>query len=138
MSASHKLANAAQMLALLGARHADAPERSVSARELADCIDAPHVVIRRLGPPLVAAGMLASRFGRAGGLWLTRPVETISLEEVALAVDEVPSVGLVPSFAGESELPSLRSTLQAITQAASQASLTSLARVSVASLLDGA
>lgn len=67
------------------ARHDDGEPRS--ARRIAEAMDVPASWLPRLLADLVAAGIVVSVAGRAGGHRLARPADQISLLEVVDAVE---------------------------------------------------
>lgn len=64
-----------------------APEAVTSIRALSDELGLPYPFLAKTVQTLVRAGLLESVRGKAGGVRLARPAETIRLKEVVLAVD---------------------------------------------------
>jgi DNA-binding IscR family transcriptional regulator len=96
MSDSQRFPVAAHALAYLAHKGADAPERAVSSSALAASIPTNPVVVRRVTALLAKAGLFATRAGAAGGAWLIRPPEQITLDQVLRAVHGCAHLGLPP------------------------------------------
>ena len=139
MADSQKFAVAAHALAYLAHRGAMTPEAAVSSVELAASIATHPVVIRRVTGMLAQAGLVATRAGARGGAWLTRPAETIRLDEVLKAVCAGPHIGVTPS--GASGCPvgeKIPGAVCAVIKSADAAAAERLATITVADLLDRA
>ncbi len=75
---------AVHMLGLAALRQA---EGRVTSEEMARSINTNPVVVRRLLGHLCRAGLLEVRRGAGGGVWLSRPPESITLRDVYEAVE---------------------------------------------------
>lgn len=62
-------------------------EKKMSSRQIAEGLKTHPVVIRRLMLQLSESGLIASRKGRDGGVWLTSDPKKISLADVYKAID---------------------------------------------------
>src|SRR2546430_11145306 len=67
---------------------------AVSSAEMAGSVDTNPVVIRRLLSALVAAGLVNTRKGAAGGFSLARATQRISLLDIYRAIEPAPNHGL--------------------------------------------
>jgi Rrf2 family protein len=72
----------------------------VSVRSLAETEDVPYAFARGIQRELVAAGLVESRQGAHGGIFLARPAEQISLHEVVEALQGAPSCSVCTSDPG--------------------------------------
>jgi Rrf2 family protein len=90
---SLKFATAVHTLLLLAHARADAPERAMSSRDLANSIEANAVVVRRILAALAAGGLVATRAGAGGGAWLIAKPQDIHLDAVFAAVEEPAGIG---------------------------------------------
>jgi len=93
---SLRFATATHALLLMAHARADAPEKALSSSLLADSIGANPVVVRRVLADLGKAGIVESRTGSKGGVWLARPAGKIRLNEVYAALDETPALKARP------------------------------------------
>ena len=138
MSDSQKFPVAAHALAYLAHKGAFRVEDAVSSAELAASMPTNPVVVRRVTAMLGKAGLVGSRSGAGGGAWLTRPPETIGLNEVLDAVDGCTKLGVPPK--GVDGCPvgaKIPDAIRGAIMAADQAAHTRLAAISVADLLKG-
>lgn len=136
MSDSQKFPVAAHALAYLAHKGADAPARAVSSAELAASMPTNPVVVRRVTAMLAKAGLIGTRMGAGGGAWLSKPPETIRLDQVLKAVDGCAKLGVTP--AGATGCPvgeKIPEAVAAAIKAADQAVNERLACISVADLL---
>lgn len=62
-------------------------EKKMSSRQIAEGLKTNPVVIRRLMLQLSESGLIASRKGRDGGIWLTLDPKKISLADIYRAID---------------------------------------------------
>ena len=77
--------------AIAALAHLDRPGgQALLLRDVARAADVPTAYLAKRMPGLVAAGLVASKRGRHGGLVLARDPETITLIEVAEAVEARP------------------------------------------------
>jgi Rrf2 family protein len=60
----------------------------MNSTELADSLNTNPVVVRRILSDLQKAGLVSTQSGRAGGAWLARKPEAITLHEIFAAVDD--------------------------------------------------
>jgi Rrf2 family protein len=67
---------------------AQVPDRAMTSDEIAGWLHTNPVVVRRMVAGLRDAGILASARGHGGGWTLARPVEAITLADVAAALQE--------------------------------------------------
>ena len=138
MSDSQKFPVAAHALAYLAHKGAFTAKDAVSSAELAASMPTNPVVVRRVTAMLGKAGLVESRTGAGGGAWLTRPPETIKLDEVLLAVDGCTKLGVTPKGVdgcpvGAKIPDAIRGAITAADQAANQR----LSQITVADLLKG-
>ncbi|WP_296820081.1 Rrf2 family transcriptional regulator [Brevundimonas sp.] len=137
MSDSQQFPVAAHALAYLAHKGADAPERAVSSTLLAASMPTNPVVVRRVTAQLARAGLIATRAGAAGGAWLLKPADRITLDEVLRAVDGCAHLGKPPPGArgcpvGE-RIPRQVAKAIGLADAAAQARL---GQITVADLLE--
>ena len=108
----------------------------MSSSVLAASIPTNPVVIRRMTTQLAKAGLLATCSGVAGGAWLLRRPETITLEEVLHAVNGCAHLGSAPVGAkGCPVSQAIPRQINAAMKLADAAACQSLATVTVADLL---
>jgi Rrf2 family protein len=60
--------------------------KKLSSREMADGLKTNPVVVRRLMAQLADSGLIQSRKGRAGGVWLTKDPDKVTLADIYKAV----------------------------------------------------
>lgn len=87
MADSQKFAVAVHLLMILAAHKSGAARSAVTSSEMAKSVNANPVVLRRVISALAQAGILATRAGAHGGVWLAREPEAIALDGVRQAVD---------------------------------------------------
>ncbi len=92
MADSQKFAVAIHMLMILAARKTGGVHNAVTSAEMAKSVNANPVVLRRVISALAQAGILATRAGAHGGVWLAHAPEKIALDGVRQAVDGAPVV----------------------------------------------
>ena len=108
----------------------------MSSSVLAASIPTNPVVIRRMTTQLAKAGLLATCSGVAGGAWLLRRPETITLEDVLHAVNGCAHLGSAPVGAkGCPVSQAIPRQINAAMKLADAAACASLATVTVADLL---
>lgn len=73
---------------------ATAEECPVSVRALAEAQGVPYAFARAVQRDLVAAGLVTTTRGAAGGLCLGRPAEDVTLLDIVTATQGVPSVAV--------------------------------------------
>jgi DNA-binding IscR family transcriptional regulator len=136
MSDSQRFPVAAHTLAYLAHRNAFSREQAVSSSVLAASIPTNPVVIRRMTTQLAKAGLLATCSGVAGGAWLLRRPETITLEEVLHAVNGCAHLGSAPVGAkGCPVSQAIPRQINAAMKLADAAACQALSTVTVADLL---
>lgn len=136
MSDSQKFPVAAHALAYLAHKGAYAPGQAVASAVLAASVPTNPVVVRRVTALLAKAGLIATRPGAAGGAWLLKAPETITLDQVLAAVNGCTHLGSPPPGArgcpiGEHIPRQVARALIAADTAAAEA----LSRVTIADLL---
>ena len=72
----------------------------VSVRALADTQDVPYAFARGIQRELVSAGLVESRRGAHGGIFLARPAERITLLDAVTAMQGAPSCSVCTSDPG--------------------------------------
>lgn len=87
MADSQRFAVAVHMLMILAAHKAGAPAHPMTSGEMAKSVNANPVVLRRVISALAQAGVLGTRPGAHGGVWLARAPHDISLACIRQAVD---------------------------------------------------
>lgn len=87
MAESQKFHVAVHMLMILAAHKSGAAQGAMTSAEMAKSVNANPVVLRRVISALAQAGILATRAGAHGGVWLARAPEAIALDGVRQAVD---------------------------------------------------
>lgn len=92
MADSQKFHVAVHMLMILAAHKSGAAQGAMTSAEMAKSVNANPVVLRRVISALAQAGILATRAGAHGGVWLARQPDAISLDGVRQAVDGAPVV----------------------------------------------
>lgn len=103
---------------------------------LAASIPTNPVVIRRMTTQLAKAGLLATCSGVAGGAWLLRRPETITLEDVLHAVNGCAHLGSAPVGAkGCPVSQAIPRQINAAMKLADAAACESLSKITVADLL---
>ncbi len=136
MSDSQRFPVAAHTLAYLAHRNAYSREQAVSSSVLAASIPTNPVVIRRMTTQLAKAGLLATCSGVAGGAWLLRRPETITLEDVLHAVNGCAHLGSAPVGAkGCPVSQAIPRQINAAMKLADAAACESLSKITVADLL---
>lgn len=136
MSDSQRFPVAAHTLAYLAHRNAYSREQAVSSSVLAASIPTNPVVIRRMTTQLAKAGLLATCSGVAGGAWLLRRPETITLEDVLHAVNGCAHLGSAPVGAkGCPVSQAIPRQINAAMKLADEAACQALSTVTVADLL---
>jgi DNA-binding IscR family transcriptional regulator len=96
MSDSQKFPVAAHALAYMACRGAMSADQAVSSAALAASMPTNPVVVRRVTAMLGKAGLIGSRAGAAGGAWLLKPPEEITLDQVLKAVHGCAQLGVGP------------------------------------------
>ena len=136
MSDSQRFPVAAHALAYLAHKGAYSPAEAAPSAVLAASVPTNPVVVRRVTALLAKAGLIATRPGAAGGAWLLRRPEQISLDEVLKAVNGCAHLGSTPAGAKgcpvSEHIP--RQVAKALT-AADRAACSALAKISIADLL---
>jgi len=56
-------------------------------KDIADCSDVPQPYLAKIMKKLNDAGIIDSRRGKHGGIWLARPAKLISLYEISVALE---------------------------------------------------
>jgi Rrf2 family protein len=92
MADSQKFAVAVHMLMILAAHKPGAAGSAMTSSEMAKSVNANPVVLRRVISALAQAGILTTRAGAHGGVWLARAPDAIALDRVRQAVDGAPVV----------------------------------------------
>ena len=72
----------------------------ISVRALSETQDVPYAFARGIQRELVASGLVESRRGASGGIFLARPAEAISLLDVVTAMQGAPSCSVCTSDPG--------------------------------------
>jgi DNA-binding IscR family transcriptional regulator len=139
MSDSQRFPVAAHALTYLANRDAMTPERAVSSAALAASMPTNPVVVRRVTAMLARAGLIGTRAGASGGAWLCVPPASITLDLVLRAVGGAANLGCPPPGVkgcpvGERIPDAVRGVLEAV----DQATLQTLAQVTIADLLRAA
>jgi DNA-binding IscR family transcriptional regulator len=136
MSDSQRFPVAAHALAYLAHKGAFSPQAAISSVELASSIPTNPVVVRRTTSLLAKAGLICTRTGAGGGAWLTRPAESITLDQVLRAVNGCAHLGAPPPGVqgcpvGERIPKAVKKALEQVDGAAREC----LSRITVADLL---
>ncbi len=136
MSDSQKFPIAVHTLVYLAHKHASEASGAVCSAELAASMPTNPVVVRRVTAMLGRAGLVESRPGAHGGVWLAKPPEAIRLDAVLHAVDGcahlgVPTMGTAGCPVGERIPDAVRGALTAANTAATER----LGEITVADLL---
>jgi DNA-binding IscR family transcriptional regulator len=92
MAESQRFHVAVHLLMLLGAKGAERADAAMTSTELAVAIGVNPVVLRRVIAQLAAAGLLMTRAGASGGVWLALPPRRIAIDAVRDAAGEGPAV----------------------------------------------
>ena len=92
MADSQRFAVAVHLLMILAAGKAGKPGQAMTSGEMAKSVNANPVVLRRVISALAQAGVVATRAGANGGVWLARNPQEIALDCVRQAVDDGPVV----------------------------------------------
>lgn len=92
MADSQKFAVAVHMLMILAAHKSGAARAAMTSAAMAKSVNANPVVLRRVISALAQAGILSTRAGAHGGVWLARAPDQIALDCVRQAVDGGPVV----------------------------------------------
>ncbi|MFT3810457.1 MAG: Rrf2 family transcriptional regulator [Micropepsaceae bacterium] len=87
MADSQKFHVAVHMLMILASHKSGAAEGAMTSAEMAKSVNANPVVLRRVISALAQAGILSTRAGAHGGVWLARKPDAIALDGVRQAVD---------------------------------------------------
>lgn len=136
MSDSQRFPVAAHALAYLAHKGAYSPADAAASAVLAASVPTNPVVVRRVTAMLARAGLIATRPGAAGGAWLLRRPEQITLDQVLKAVNGCAHLGSPPAGAKgcpvSEHIP--RQVAKALT-AADQAASAALAKITIADLL---
>lgn len=136
MSDSQRFPVAAHALAYLAHAGATGPESAVASATLAASVPTNPVVVRRVTAMLAKAGLIGARPGARGGAWLTRPPETISLDQVLRAVGGCANLGCPPPGAKDCPIgQAIPAAVGRAIAAADQAATERLSKISVADLL---
>lgn len=88
MADSQRFAVAVHTLMILAAHKAGEPGHTMTSAEMAKSVNANPVVLRRVISSLAQAGIVSTRPGANGGVWLARAPEGIAMDEVREAVEE--------------------------------------------------
>lgn len=56
-------------------------------KDIAECADVPQPYLAKIVKKLNDAGIIASRRGKQGGIWLARPAKLISLYDISVALE---------------------------------------------------
>ncbi len=83
MSLSNTTGHAIRALAYL----ASCSNPPVNIRDVAECAGVPSAYLAKIVKKLVDAGIVESKRGSAGGVWLARPAKLVSLFEISMAVE---------------------------------------------------
>lgn len=83
MSLSNTTGHAIRALACL----ADCANPPASIKDVAECADVPQAYLAKIVKKLNDAGIVASKRGNRGGIWLARPARLISLLDISVALD---------------------------------------------------
>lgn len=140
MAESQRFAVAVHMLMILAAHKTGEPAHPMTSAEMAKSVNANPVVLRRVISSLAQAGVLTTRPGAHGGVWLARPPGAIGLDAVRQAVDGGPVV--CPRANVNSDCPVAVAALDVIdgvskrVDGAVQASLASLTLADLVAQLD--
>jgi DNA-binding IscR family transcriptional regulator len=92
MADSQRFHVAVHMLMILAAEKPGVPVRPMTSAEMAKSVNANPVVLRRVISSLAQAGILDTRPGAHGGVWLSRQAKEISLDCIRQAVAGGPVV----------------------------------------------
>ena len=136
MSESQRFPVALHALVYLAHKGARSSDQAVSSVLLASSMPTNPVVVRRVTGMLGKAGLVGARAGAGGGVWLARPAEDITLDQVLRAVHGCAHLGSPPPGArgcpvGE-KIPRV---VSAALKAADEAAAERLSRTTVADLL---
>ena len=101
MADSQRFAVAVHLLMILATHRAGAAAQSVTSAEMAKSVNANPVVLRRVISALAQAGVLGTRPGAHGGVWLAKLPNEISLDCIRQAVDGGPMVCLRANVNGD-------------------------------------
>jgi len=96
MSDNQRFPMAAHILAYLAHKGARSRDMAISSTYLAASVPTNPVVVRRLIVSLSRAGLLKTCPGAAGGAWLAKDPNHITLDSVLMAVDGFAHIGSVP------------------------------------------
>ena len=97
ISLSHTTSHAIRALACL----AGCANPPASIKDVAECADVPQAYLAKIFKKLNDAGIVESKRGKAGGIWLARPARLISLLEICTALEGANFLGhclLGPEF----------------------------------------
>ncbi|MCC6918832.1 MAG: Rrf2 family transcriptional regulator [Alphaproteobacteria bacterium] len=92
MADSQRFAVAVHTLMILAAHKAGEAGHPMTSAEMAKSVNANPVVLRRVISSLAQAGLVATRPGAHGGVWLAKAPNDIAMDQVRGAVDEGPLV----------------------------------------------
>jgi Rrf2 family protein len=83
MSLSNTTGHAVRALACL----AGCNNPPASIRDVAECSEVPQAYLAKIVKKLNDAGIIESKRGKTGGIWLARPAKLISLLDISVALD---------------------------------------------------
>lgn len=83
MSLSNTTGHAIRALACL----AGCANPPASIKDVAECSDVPQAYLAKIFKKLNDVGIVESKRGKAGGIWLARPAKLISLLDICVALD---------------------------------------------------
>ncbi len=92
MADSQRFAVAVHTLMILAAHKTGEPGHPMTSAEMAKSVNANPVVLRRVISSLAQAGIVTTRPGAHGGVWLAKRPECIAMDQVRAAVEEGPLV----------------------------------------------
>jgi len=90
ISLSQTTGHAVRALACLAA----CPNPPSSIKDVAECADVPQPYLAKIVKKLNDAGIIDSRRGKQGGIWLARPAKLINLYEISTALEGEDFLGL--------------------------------------------
>jgi Rrf2 family protein len=83
MSLSNTTGHAVRALACL----AGCTNPPANIKDVAHCAEVPHAYLAKIVKKLNDVGIVASKRGSKGGIWLARPAKLISLLDISIALD---------------------------------------------------